>query len=136
MKEKHGKYFTVILIPEDDLRPCTCPGADDRGHVLREKLYAAVGPSGAQPDLINILYSKYLGPKSSIILLEVMDQLIVVGISGQQMTTLAHIDDPLFVEKIKARQSKQNISSPQDKISKLLKLAGFPAGKKTDGAGK
>lgn len=93
-------------------------------------------PSGAQPDLINILYSKYLGPKSSIILLEVMDQLIVVGISGQQMTTLAHIDDPLFVEKIKNRQSKQNISSPQDKISKLLKLAGFPAGKKTDGAGK
>ena len=93
-------------------------------------------PFGAQPDLINILYSKYLGPKSSIILLEVMDQLIVVGISGQQMTTLAHIDDPLFVEKIKNRQSKQNISSPQDKISKLLKLAGFPAGKKTDGAGK
>jgi len=93
-------------------------------------------PSGNQQDLINILYSKYLGPKSSIMLIEVMDQLIVVGISGQQMTTLAHIDDPLFVEKIKARQSKQNISSPQDKISKLLKLAGFPAGKKTDGAGK
>ena len=93
-------------------------------------------PSGTQQDLINILYSKYLGPKSSIMLIEVMDQLIVVGISGQQMTTLAHIDDPLFVEKIKTRNSGQNMSFSGDKISKLLAMAGFSTSKKTDGSGK
>lgn len=93
-------------------------------------------PSGNQQDLINIVHSKYLGPKSSIMLIEVMDQLIVVGISGQQMTTLAHIDDPLFVEKIKARRQTQNISFSADKISRLLAMAGLSTGRKTDGSGK
>ena len=44
------------------------------------------GPSADNHSIINILSSKYLGPKSSIILVEVMEQVIVVGISGQQMT--------------------------------------------------
>lgn len=93
-------------------------------------------PSATEQGLINIVYSKYLGPKSSIMLVEVMDQLIVVGISGQQMTTLAHIDDPVFAEKIKARQSGYKASFSGDKISKLLSLAGFSARRKTDGSGK
>lgn len=90
-------------------------------------------PSADNQALINILSSRYLGPKSSIILVEVLEQVIVVGISGQQMTPLARIDDPLAIAKIKARRSQTPTASfPGDKIAKLLSLANISAGKKTD----
>lgn len=94
-------------------------------------------PSPDQQALINILSSRYLGPKSSIMLVEVMEQVIVVGISGQQMTALAHIDDPLSVAKIKAQQN-QKPSGPfsGEKISKLLSLANLSAGRKNDRSSK
>lgn len=89
-------------------------------------------PSADNQALINILSSRYLGPKSSIILVEVMEQVIVVGISGQQMTPLARIDDPISVAKMKSQRS-QPPASPfsGDKIAKLLSLANFPSGGKT-----
>lgn len=90
-------------------------------------------PSSDNTALINILSSRYLGPKSSIILVEVMEQVIVVGISGQQMTSLAHIDDPLAVAKIKAQRSNMPSGPfPSEKIAKLLSLANLSAGRKTD----
>ena len=69
-------------------------------------------------------------------LLETQGPSLAQGISGQQMTTLAHIDDPVFAEKIKARQSGYKASFSGDKISKLLSLAGFSAKRKIDGSGK
>jgi flagellar biosynthetic protein FliO len=91
------------------------------------------GPSADNQSIINILSSKYLGPKSSIILVEVMEQVIVVGISGQQMTQLARIDDPLAVARIKSKgNSPQAGKFTGDKIAKLLSLANFPGVKKTD----
>jgi len=94
-------------------------------------------PSADNQALINILSSRYLGPKSSIILVEVMEQVIVVGISGQQMTALAHIDDPLSVAKIKSHRSQtQPGPFAGDKIAKLLSLANISAGRKTDRSAK
>jgi len=94
-------------------------------------------PSAEDQSLINILSSRYLGPKSSIILVEVMDQVIVVGISGQQMTPLARIDDPLAVSKIKGlRTSARPSAFSGDKIAKLLSLANISAGRKTDRSSK
>lgn len=91
------------------------------------------GPSADNHSIINILSSKYLGPKSSIILVEVMEQVIVVGISGQQMTPLARIDDPVAVARIKSQgNSPQAGRFTGDKIAKLLSLANFPGIKKTD----
>jgi len=89
-------------------------------------------PSNDKQALINILSSRYLGPKSSIILVEVMEQVIVVGISGQQMTPLAHIDDPESISKIKSQQSQLPAGSfPGEKIARLLSLANRSAGRKT-----
>jgi flagellar biosynthetic protein FliO len=90
-------------------------------------------PSADNQALINVLSSRYLGPKSSIILVEVMDQVIVVGISGQQMTPLARIDDPLSIAKIKSHRSSPPAGPfSGDKIAKLLSLANISAGRKTD----
>lgn len=93
-------------------------------------------PSADNSSLINVLSSRYLGPKSSIILVEVMDQVIVVGVSGQQMTPLAQILDPLAVAKMKA-QRRNPPSSPfaGDKIARLLSLANISAGKKSGKSG-
>ena len=94
-------------------------------------------PSTDNQALINILSSRYLGPKASIILVEVLEQVIVVGISGQQMTPLAHIDDPIAIAKIKTQRSSQKDSLlPGDKIAKLLSLANLSSGKKTDKSSK
>ena len=94
-------------------------------------------PSSDNTALINILSSRYLGPKSSIILVEVMEQVIVVGISGQQMTPLARIDDPLSIAKIKAQRMNPPTSPfSGDKIAKLLSLANLSGGRKTDKSSK
>lgn len=82
--------------------------------------------------LINILASRYLGPKSSIILVEVMEQVIVVGVSGQQMTPLAHINDPLTVAKMKLHGPDKPASPfSGDKIARLLSMANISTGKKS-----
>lgn len=82
--------------------------------------------------LINVLSSKYLGPKSSIVLIEIADQIIVVGISGQQMTPLARIDDPLIVEEMKGRQSQSSMSPfAGDKIAKILSWRSLSGNRKT-----
>jgi flagellar biosynthetic protein FliO len=94
-------------------------------------------PSADSQALINVLSSRYLGPKSSIILVEVMEQVIVVGISSQQMTPLAHIDDPIAVAKIKSQRGTPKASLlPGDKIAKLLSLANLSSGRKTDTSAK
>jgi flagellar protein FliO/FliZ len=91
------------------------------------------GPAANNQALINVISSKYLGPKSSIILLEVLDQIIVVGISGQQMTTLACIDDPLAVAKIKTtRSNPPNINFPGSKLAKYMSMLSQSVGKQKD----
>lgn len=89
-------------------------------------------PSADNQSLINILSSRYLGPKSSIMLVEVMDQVIVVGMTGQQMTPLATIDDPHAIAKIKSQRS-QPPTSPfsGEKVARLLSMVNLSAGRKT-----
>jgi flagellar biosynthetic protein FliO len=94
-------------------------------------------PAADNQSLINILSSKYMGPKSSIILVEVMEQVIVVGVSGQQMTPLARIDDPLAIARMKSQrsQSPSGVFSG-DKIARLLSLANISTGRKSDKSAK
>lgn len=92
-----------------------------------------VAPAADNQALINIIASRYLGPKSSIILVEVMDQVIVVGISNQQMTTLACIDDPLAIAEMKAKRAKSPVmNSPVDKITKYISSLNLPSGRQKD----
>jgi flagellar protein FliO/FliZ len=94
-------------------------------------------PAKDSQALINIISSKYLGPKSSIVLVEVLDQIIVVGISNQQMTTLACIDDPLTLAKIQVRRSKSGpLDYPGSKMAKYISQLGFSGHKQRDNTGK
>jgi flagellar protein FliO/FliZ len=94
-------------------------------------------PAGENQALINVISSKYLGPKSSILLVEVMDQIIVVGISSQQMTTLACIDDPQTLAKIAACRNKPGtINFPGSKMAKYISQLSLSALKQKDKTGK
>jgi flagellar biosynthetic protein FliO len=98
-----------------------------------KKFMQQTGPATNSQDLINIISSKYLGPKNSIVLIEVLDQLIVVGISNQQMTTLACIDDPQAVAKIKTeRPNVKNINFPGSKLAKYIAQFSQTAGRQKD----
>jgi flagellar protein FliO/FliZ len=98
-----------------------------------KRFMGQAGPATDNKALINIISSKYLGPKSSIVLVEVLDQIIVVGITAQQMTTLSCIDDPLAVAKIKANRSNPpSINFPGSKLAKYMSMLSQAAGKQKD----
>jgi flagellar biosynthetic protein FliO len=95
------------------------------------------GPATDNQALINIISTKYLGPKNSIVLVEVLDQIIVVGIAGQQMTALACIDDPLSLAKIKNSSSNsRQIAFPGSKLAKYISLLSINPNKQKDKSGK
>ena len=95
------------------------------------------GPASDNQALINVISSKYLGPKNRIILVEVLDQLLVVGISNQQMTTLAAIDDPQAIAKIKTSMVNSKIVDfPGSKLAKYMSQLSLSPNKKKDKTGK
>ena len=52
-------------------------------------------------ELIRILSSRYLGPKSSIMLVDVLGQVMVVGLSSGTISLLTEIMDPEALEHLK-----------------------------------
>ena len=61
--------------------------------------------TGAKVDdgqMIRVLSTRYLGPKSSILLLDVLGSVIVVGVSGTQMTLLTTITDEDSLERLRS----------------------------------
>ena len=63
---------------------------------------------------INIVAARYLGPKSSIMLVEVLGKFIVIGLANNQMSHLATITDPEALEKFKYS------GNPEKKIPSLV----------------
>lgn len=64
---------------------------------LMQRTSAGVTESG----VINIIAARYLGPKSSIMIIEVLDKYMVIGLAGNQMTRLGSISDPEALGKLK-----------------------------------
>ncbi len=95
------------------------------------------GSASDSQALIHVISSKYLGPKNRIILVEVLDQVLVVGICNQQMTTLATIEDPSALTKIKAHMINSRIVDfPQNKLAKYISQLSLSSNKRKDKAGK
>jgi len=59
-------------------------------------------PAGADAgQAINIVASRYLGPRSSIMLVEILGRVVVIGISHNQMSLLTTISDPEALSRLK-----------------------------------
>jgi flagellar protein FliO/FliZ len=61
---------------------------------------------------INILMTRYLGPKQSIMMIEVLGQMLVVGVSSGQMNLLTKITDPALIERMHSIHKAQSLSMP------------------------
>jgi len=60
--------------------------------------------TGAGPDdgeLIRVVATRYLGPKSSILVMDIVGQVVAVGVSDNRMTLLATITEPGAIERLK-----------------------------------
>jgi flagellar protein FliO/FliZ len=86
--------------------------------VMLAGLWAArkfMNKTGAGVDdgqMIRVLSTRYLGPKSSILLLDVLGNVIVVGVSGTQITMLTTITDEESLERLRAPRSGDSSSQP------------------------
>ena len=80
------------------------------------------GAGISNDDLIKILSVKYLGPKSSIMLIDVLDNIMVIGVSSGGISLLAEIVNPESLEPLKDIQGQEGkkVLFP-DYLKRLLK---------------
>ncbi len=66
---------------------------------LFKKMMRQGGPEG-HGELIRVLSSRYMGPKSSIMLVDVLGHIMVIGNSGGTFSMLKEIMDPEALERL------------------------------------
>ncbi len=71
---------------------------------------------------INIVASRYLGPRSSIMLVEILGRAIVIGICNNQMSLLTTICDADAMGKLKDMQRQEKRLPPLTDYLKRSKL--------------
>jgi flagellar protein FliO/FliZ len=66
-----------------------------------KKVFRQGGSGPADENMIRILSTRFLGPKSSVMVMEVAGYMMVVGVTPQQMTLLATISDQETMDRIR-----------------------------------
>jgi|GEM_PF-1526471 len=74
--------------------------------------------AGKTAGVIRILSSAYLGPKRAFILVEVLDRIMLVGITETDIALIAEFNDPQEVAEIRARAAGKNF--PGEQFSSVL----------------
>ena len=72
---------------------------------------------GSQGDMIQVLASRYIGPKNSILVIQVLERLLVVAVSGSQLSLLCSMDDVHLSEAI--RMSTEGIGKESSFLKHL-----------------
>ncbi|HPL62841.1 MAG TPA: flagellar biosynthetic protein FliO [Syntrophales bacterium] len=83
-------------------------------------------------DMIRILSTKYLGPKTSIMLMDILGQIVVVGVAGGKITMLTTITDAASLDRLRgvlvaggARPSvADQLANYRTKFNAMRQLAG------------
>jgi flagellar biosynthetic protein FliO len=66
-----------------------------------KKFVKGAGTGVDDSKFIKIISTRYIGPKCSIMLMDVLNNIIVVGIANNQITMLTTISDPKSLEHLK-----------------------------------
>jgi flagellar protein FliO/FliZ len=92
----------------------------------------------ANNSIINIVSSRYLGPKSSIMIVEILGKVVVIGVSADKLSYLTEISEKEALEKLEyIRGQNKSLPPLSDYMKKNIifnKLADFFG--KRNGAGK
>lgn len=67
-------------------------------------------------ELIRVIASRHLGPKSNIMLLDIAGRVVAVGLAGNRMTLLATITEPEALDRLKSLQSGGSAASFTDQL--------------------
>jgi len=100
---------------------------------LMKKFLQPAGSIADNSSLIKVITTRHLGAKNSIVLIEVLDQIIVVGISNQQMTPLACIDNPQAVAKLKIAGNRPGtVNYSEGKLARYISRLNIYPNKKRE----
>jgi flagellar biosynthetic protein FliO len=95
-----------------------------------KRIMKRTGGHFSDGELIKIISTKYLGPKSKIMLIDVSGNLMVISHSNHQISFLTRIEDQEAFTQLRDIQKQENqISSFSEQLafckSKLLSLCSF-----------
>ncbi len=83
-----------------------------------KRIMKKTGAAAGDEEFIKVISSRYLGPKSSIMLVDVLGAIIVIGVSNNQMSMLTTISDPESLERLKyPGREKRKVPSFFDRLS-------------------
>lgn len=95
---------------------------------LLKNVLGRTRPGANDANIINILAVRSLGPRSSIMVIETLGKVTVVGISGGQMNVLTAVDDPEALGRVNDLRRKTPFPNPglpmdalREKILKTFK---------------
>jgi len=92
---------------------------------LARRFFQQTGMATPDGSAISILTVKYLGPKSSIMIVDILGEVVVIGISNQQMSYITTIDDTAALEKLKSLSRQRGAQAvaidPLDRYKDLIK---------------
>ncbi|NPU84733.1 MAG: flagellar biosynthetic protein FliO [Syntrophaceae bacterium] len=87
-----------------------------------KKFMAPVG-GGDDGQAIRILATRSLGPKSSILVVDILGKIVALGVTGSQISVIADLDDPSALERLRPRGGAPVSPLPEtlDRYRKLIK---------------
>jgi flagellar protein FliO/FliZ len=84
-----------------------------------KRFLRTAGPGMDQGEAIRIVATRYLGPKSTVMVMDIFGQVVVVGVCGNQMTYLTAITDPAALERLRNMTMKAK-ATPGSSFSEHL----------------
>lgn len=80
-----------------------------------KKFLPNAAPGLADNSMIHIVSSRYLGPKSSIMIVEILGKVVVIGVSADKLSYLTEISGEEALEKLRnAKEQNKSLPSVAD----------------------
>jgi len=86
-------------------------------YYTKRKIGKQIG--GSKGKLVRVLGNTYIGVKKQISLVEIPGAVLVLGLSGDNISLLAKIDDDKILGNIKSYEEVKGLSSFSDQLQKL-----------------
>jgi flagellar biosynthetic protein FliO len=86
---------------------------------LVRRFFQQTGMAAPDGSAISILTVKYLGPKSSIMIVDILGQAVVIGMSNHQMSYITTLDSADALEKLKTlSRQRSGQAKPVDPLGR------------------
>jgi len=94
-----------------------------------KKFLPGAAPGLADNSIIHVVASRYLGPKSSIMIVEILGKVLVIGAAADKLSFLTEISGEDALEKVRnIKQQNKPLPSLSDYVKKnrlLNRMSGF-----------